>query len=173
MALKARMGEQFNVFGRGIRPINDKSEAMDDFRYHIAVENHIAPGFWTEKIADCFLAYCVPFYYGPEDVAGLFPKGSVIPIDIYDIDGAEAIIREEIKPGSYEARLPAITQAREQILERHNLMTYIARKAAKLYNPALKASGKGTIMGRHKFRQSHPIRAAQDIAHRARFNHIR
>ncbi|WP_371395398.1 glycosyltransferase family 10 domain-containing protein [Fretibacter rubidus] len=173
MALKDRLGDAFDVFGRGIRPINDKSEAMDDFRYHIAIENHIEPGYWTEKIADCFLAYCVPLYYGPQDVGTLFPEGSYIPIDIFDIDRAEAIIRDEIKPGSYEARLPAVIEARRRILHDHNLMIYLAKKAKTLHNPNAKAPPRNVIYGRHKFRQAHPFKAASDVLHRIKVNRRR
>jgi len=38
MALRDRMPE-LSVYGRGINPIDEKSEAMDDYRYHLAIEN--------------------------------------------------------------------------------------------------------------------------------------
>lgn len=173
MALKDRLGDDFDVFGRGIRPINDKSEAMNAFRYHIAIENHIEPGYWTEKIADCFLAYCVPLYYGPDDVSTLFPDGSYIPIDIFDVDGAEAIIRNEIKPGSYEARLPAVIEARRKILHEHNLMIYIAEKAKALYISSAQQNAGAVIRGRHAFRRAQPIKAASDVLHRIKVNQRR
>lgn len=167
MGLKDILGEEFDVFGRGIRPISDKAEAMDGFRYHIAIENHIEPGHWTEKIADSYLAYCVPFYFGPPDIADYFPKGSVIPIDIFDIEGAAKTIRAEIKPGSYEARLPAVIEARERVLGRYNLMNKIA-DIVKTRHKDIPAKPGEPLYGRHIFRQKHPVKAAQDAAHRLR-----
>jgi len=82
MKLQERISA-LDVYGRGIRPISDKAEAMEDYRYHIAIENHIEPGHWTEKLADCFLAGCLPFYFGDPEYQKVFPKDAVIPIDIF------------------------------------------------------------------------------------------
>ncbi|MBE8220123.1 MAG: hypothetical protein HAW65_02295, partial [Alphaproteobacteria bacterium] len=54
--------EGVSGFGRGLRPVHHKAEGIDDFRYHIAVENHISPHHWTEKLSDCFLGYSLAFY---------------------------------------------------------------------------------------------------------------
>lgn len=170
MGLKEILGEEFDVFGRGIRPITDKAEAMDSYRYHIAIENHVEAGHWTEKIADCFLAYCVPFYFGPPDILGYFPKGSIIPIDIFDIQEAADIIRSEIKPGSYEARLPAITAAREQVLGEYNIMNKVAEIVSQRHNSRAKPASGEFIYGRHIFRRKNPMGATQDIIHRYRVN---
>ena len=170
MGLKEILGDDFDVFGRGIRPITDKAEAMDSFRYHIAIENHVEPGHFTEKIADCFLAYCVPFYFGPPDIMEFFPEGSIIPIDIFDIQGAANIIRQEIKPGSYEARLPAIIEAREKVLTEYNLMNTIAQIVKSKHNPHATPESDGHIYGRHMFRKKKPLAAFGDVLHRYRVN---
>lgn len=166
MGLKDIMGDDFDVFGRGIRSITDKAEAMDNFRYHIAIENHVEAGHWTEKIADCFLAYCVPFYFGPPDIMDFFPEGSIIPINIYDIEGAAKIIRNEIKAGSYEARLPAIIEAREKILTEYNLMNKIAQVVSEKHNPNATRESSEHIYGRHIYRRKKPFLALGDIIHR-------
>lgn len=170
MGLKDILGDDFDVFGRGIRPITDKAEAMDSFRYHVAIENHIEPGHWTEKISDCFLAYCVPFYFGPSDIMEYFPEGSIIPIDIFDIEGAAEIIRAEIKPGSYESRLPAIIEAREKVLTNYNLMTKIGQIVEDRHNLNAKPRRNEYIYGRHIYRQKKPLAALGDILHRYRVN---
>lgn len=167
MELKRRLGDALYLFGRGINPISNKAEAMDDFRYHIAIENHIEPHHWTEKIADCFLAYCLPFYYGPPNIADYFPQDAVIPIDIFDIDGAERIIRESIAQGLYEKRLPAIIEARERVLRDYNLVNVIAEIVSErhIQSSAIK---KTEISGRHIFRKRHPLKASLDGLHRIR-----
>lgn len=165
MELKRRLGDELHLFGRGINPISNKAEAMDDFRYHIAVENHIEPHHWTEKIADCFLAYCLPFYYGPPNISDDFPEGSVIPIDIFDVDGAERIIRDSIAQGLYEKRLPAIIEARNRVLNDYNLVNVIARLVAERH-VEISTPKKGTIAGRHIFRKRHPLKASLDGIHR-------
>lgn len=34
---------EMDVFGRGATPMDDKADALAPYRYHLAVENHIAP----------------------------------------------------------------------------------------------------------------------------------
>lgn len=166
--LKARLGDQLDWFGHGIRPISDKAEAMDPFRYHIAIENHIEPHHWTEKIADCFLAYCLPLYYGPPNIFDYFPEDSLIPIDIDDIDGTAQIISEAIASGAYEKRLPAIIEARNRVLNQYNLMTRIAQLVREKHI-SKPATPRSHIYGRHIFRQKRPLAAVMDGIHRVRF----
>jgi hypothetical protein len=123
--LKRRLPE-LEVYGHGVRPIKDKSEAVDPFRYHIAIENHVAPHHWTEKLADAFLGCSLPFYFGAPDAADYFPAESFIPIDIFDIDGAERIIREAIARDEYTRRLPAIREARRLVLEKYGTFQQLA-----------------------------------------------
>ena len=168
MELKRRMGDELHLFGRGINPISNKAEAMDDFKYHIAVENHIEPHHWTEKIADCFLAYCLPFYYGPPNINDYFPEDAVIPIDIFDIDGTEKIIRSSIAEGLYEKRLPTIIEARSRVLNDYNLMNVIAKLVTEKHQ-SHSLPRNAYIDGRHIYRRKHMIEASLDGIHRIRF----
>ncbi len=40
---------EIDRFGRGIRPISDKADAMDSYRYHVAIENDSVPDYFTEN----------------------------------------------------------------------------------------------------------------------------
>ncbi|MEP1231404.1 MAG: glycosyltransferase family 10 [Litorimonas sp.] len=164
MALRERM-EDLDVFGRGINPINEKSEAMNDYRYHVAIENHIEAGHWTEKLADSFLAYCLPLYFGDPDYASIFPEQAVIPINIYDIDAAERTIRKAIADNEYEKRLPFIKKARQIILKNYNLVTSIEQfiSSQTLHTSPQTPS---FIYGRHIFRKKFPLRGISDAVFR-------
>ena len=85
------------------------------FRYHIAIENHIAPHHWTEKLADVFLGHSLPFYHGCPNAADYFPADSFIPIDIHQPERVLEIIRQAIDRGEYERRLPAIVESRRRV----------------------------------------------------------
>ena len=163
--LKDRMPDMLDMFGRGVRPIADKAEAMDAYRTHIAIENHISPGHWTEKISDCFLAGCLPFYYGPPDIADTFPAEAVIPIDIFGLDGAEDTIRRAIADDAYTSALPALREAKRITLEDQNLLKVCADIARDTH-----VSGKPSsdILGRHAFRAAHPMLAARDALQQRR-----
>lgn len=107
-------------FGKGVRPIKSKFEALDAYKYHIAVENHIGAGHWSEKIADAILCECLPFYAGDPTLAEVLPKDSFIPIPINDPVRAAEIINAAIAANEYEKRLPAIREARRLLQEKYN-----------------------------------------------------
>ncbi len=168
MELKDRMNPNFHVYGRGISPIDRKDTAMDDYRYHLAIENHQSAGHWTEKLSDAWLADCLPFYFGDPDYAKLFPEQAAIPIDIFDIESCEKNIRQAIADKEYEKRLPAIREARRLILQKHNLISAISRLIEQR-NDDLPTSSQSshTIYGRHAFRKKYPLLAISDAAFRA------
>ncbi len=126
-ALKRQIPE-LEIFGRGIQPIEDKSEALDSYKYHIAIENFIGEHHWTEKLADPFLGACLPFYYGCPNATDYFPPESFIPIDINNVDEAAEIIRQAIANNEYEKRLPHILEARRRVMEEYNLFAVLARE---------------------------------------------
>lgn len=112
--------------GWGYKPIDKKFEAMDEFEFHVCIENHVAPNVWTEKIADAFLAYCVPIYYGCPNIYEYFPEDSIILIDLNDFEGSIEKIKTIIStPGEYERRLNAVKEARKLLIEKYNLLEMI------------------------------------------------
>lgn len=121
---------EMHVYGRsqGHRPLDDKAEALDSYRYSIALENHIEQHHWTEKLADAFLGLTLPFYDGCPNISDYFPEQAVIPINMRDPDQAANIIRTAIANKEYEKRLPAIHEARRRVLHEHNLFAVLARE---------------------------------------------
>ena len=107
-------------FGKDVRPIKRKYEALDEYKYHIAVENHIGEGHWSEKIADALLCECLPFYAGDPSLGNVLPRDSFIQIPIDDPKNAAEIINAAIAAGEYEKRLPAIREARRLLQEKYN-----------------------------------------------------
>lgn len=114
------------IFGAGHTPLDDKAEALDPFRYHIAIENHVSKHHWTEKIADAFLGGCLPFYHGCPNLDDYFPRQSFIPIDIFAIEPSIKIIKQAIAGNEYEKRATFIEQARQRVLYDFNLFAVIA-----------------------------------------------
>lgn len=56
-AIKKHFGDQLDIFGRGFNYVNDKWDAIADYKYHVAIENSQYPHYWTEKLADAFLGW--------------------------------------------------------------------------------------------------------------------
>ena len=113
-------------FGKGFNWIDLKCNAIDDYEFHVAVENHYAKDVWTEKLADTFLGYAIPIYYGCPNIFDYFPEDSIILIDIFDEENSIKKIKEIIStPGEYERRLPAVIEARRRVIEDYNLLEMI------------------------------------------------
>ena len=163
-AIAARMPD-LDVFGRGHRPVDDKAESIDPYKYHLAIENHLAPHHFTEKLADPFLGLSLPFYFGAPNAADYFPAESFIPIDIRKPDEAYRIMREAIDNNEYEKRLPAIREARRRVLENHNLMTLIA-DVVERNGTKPKGDTSSVLKSQRAARQGHPFLAAGDFAFR-------
>lgn len=157
-----------DVFGRGARPLDDKAEALDTYRYHVAVENYIGTHHWTEKLADSLLGMTLPFYAGCPNAADYFPAESFIPIDMKDPAGAARIIRQAILNKEYEKRLPAIIEARRRVLFEYNLFAVLSREIEKRHVPASRITNGGVIYSRHALRKKSLLHGLRDMYGKAR-----
>lgn len=126
--LKTHLPE-LDIFGHGVRFIADKAEALDPYRYHLAIENHVSRHHWTEKLSDSFLGLTLPFYHGCPNAADYFPPESFIPINLDDPAVTAATIRRAIADNEYEKRLPFIREARRLVLEKYNLFAVVSELA--------------------------------------------
>jgi hypothetical protein len=142
------------IFGHGVRPMKDKAESLDSYRYHLAIENHRCPHHWTEKISDAFLGWTLPFYYGCTNLGDYFPAGSFVGIDIDDFDATIATIRETIAANTYEERIGLIAEARMLVLERYNLFAVLARIAEGEGRPEPNHPKSHAMLSRHALRKS-------------------
>ncbi len=159
---------EMDVFGRGAHPLDDKAEALDPYRYHIAVENYIGPHHWTEKLADAFLGLALPFYCGCPNASDYFPADSFIPIDIEDPEGTARLIRHAIANDEYTRRLPAIIEARRRVLYEYNLFAVMASQIEPRHAISQRLRSDSTIYSRHALRRNSLIVAWQDLCDKVR-----
>lgn len=125
--LKAELPE-LDIYGHGVRYIDKKHEALSAYRFHLAIENHVAPHHWTEKLSDPFLAYCVPIYSGCPNASDYFSPESFVQIDITDPERAIATIKKILATeGEYERRLEAVKASREKVMHEYNLLALLDR----------------------------------------------
>jgi len=167
---------EMHVFGRseGHIDLDDKADALDPYRYSIALENHIEQHHWTEKLADAFLGLTLPFYAGCPNAADYFPEESFIPVDMSDPEGAAKIIRKAIADNEYEKRLPAIREARRRVLQEHNLFAVLSREIEKRHDPHRTPDPAAAICSRHAVRRQSPLNWLSDLTGktRARLRHL-
>lgn len=118
---------KLDIYGHGVKSLRDKSDVLDSYKYHIAIENYSGKNHWTEKLSDPFLGLCLPFYYGATNADEYFPKESFIEIDIFDLEKSAKIIKDAILNNEYEKRLEYIKQARDLVLNRYNFFAVISK----------------------------------------------
>jgi hypothetical protein len=123
-----KQGFQFDLFGRGFDPIVDKFDGLAPYKYSIAIENYSCNDYWTEKIADCFLSWSMPIYFGCSNITRYFPRDSMILVDPRDPAGALQIIQDAIDGNLWQKRLSQIEEARNLILNKYQFFPAIAKR---------------------------------------------
>lgn len=124
-ALQQQM--DFDLFGRGFEPIDDKWDALAPYRYTIAVENFENPWYWTEKIIDPLLAWTMPIYFGCTRIGEYLPEGSYVRFDPEDPD-APRKVREVVASDLYLQNRDAIAEARRRLLDEHNIYPFLCER---------------------------------------------
>jgi len=168
-ALQARIGAELDFFGRDIRCIEDKWDAIAPYKYHIVIENSVYPDYWTEKLADAFLAGAYPIYFGCPNLEKYFSTESYATIDIEDIEGSTSRIREIINGGKYEVSQEAIARARQLILDKYNMFAVIAE----LCDSQAPNAAESEVFLRPEYKYSARLRTRSAIRPRSRYNKLR
>ncbi len=154
---------ELDIFGHGVNPMNDKAEALDPYRFHIAVENHDYKHHLTEKLPDAFLGYTLPFYHGAPNAADYFPKESFIPIDINDYQRSRDIIKSHLTNNEYDDRLPYIIEARRRVLEEQNLFAIISSKICEQNQKITTTTTGKVIRNRSTMRIKNPLAGIRSL----------
>lgn len=152
-----------DVYGHGVKPMEDKAESLEMYKYHIAIENYQGLHHWTEKLSDPFLALALPFYSGCPNADAYFPKESFIPIDIGDPEGAAEVILTAMRNNEYEKRLPYLLQARQLVMEQYNTFAVLAREIERLHDSDLSSSPGCVVRSRKLLRKRNPWVAMQGV----------
>lgn len=125
-ALREEKKLDIDLYGRSILFIDDKWDGLAPYKYSIAAENTVHPDYWTEKIADCFLSWTVPFYHGCQNLEQYFPIDSFIRIDISNPKEAIKIIHKTLQEDDWIKRLPALEEARRRVLYEYQLFPVLS-----------------------------------------------
>lgn len=125
-SIQAEKTLDIDLFGRAVCYIEDKWDGLADYRYSIAAENTVWPDYWTEKIADCFLSWTIPFYYGCTNLEEYFPADSFIRINIEKPAEAIETINRVLREDDWGRRLPALEEARRRVLYEYQIFPVLA-----------------------------------------------
>jgi hypothetical protein len=127
--LADRIPDRIELFGTGHRYVGDKREALEPYKYHLALENGDGDFTWTEKLSDPLLCWTFPFYSGCGNVGEDLPAGCHMPLDINNFDAALGKMIQAVDSNRFETALDDIAEARRRILDHYNLMSLLARLA--------------------------------------------
>jgi Glycosyltransferase family 10 (fucosyltransferase) C-term len=130
--LREHFGDGIDVFGRGLRPIADKWDAIAPYRFHVSLENSSDQDYWSEKLADTFLGGAYPLYNGCPNIGDYFPAASLSVIDLARPDEAVAIIDRAVAGDADRKSAAELAEARRLVLDEYNLFPLIAGLVAKL-----------------------------------------
>lgn len=117
-------GDRLDVYGHGFREIEDKWEAIRQYKYHIVMENSRIPDYWTEKLADAYLGGAFPLYFGSPNIIDYFPPDSLAVLQD-DIPAAIKTIESTINMKKFEHSLIPLQKARDLVLNHYNLFPEI------------------------------------------------
>jgi hypothetical protein len=120
-SLKSHFGDAIDFYGRGFVTMDDKLDALLDYKFHVVIENSSQPHYFSEKLADCFLANCFPIYHGCPNIGQYFPSDALAKIDIRQPTQAFDIIASLVERGLHETQEAALAKARHSVLYEHNL----------------------------------------------------
>jgi hypothetical protein len=82
-----RNKDKLDLYGNGFQPIEYKEDGLKRYMFSIAYENAYYPGYFTEKILDCFATGTVPIYRGDPEISKVFnPDGIIFISDDLSLD---------------------------------------------------------------------------------------
>jgi len=137
-----RLTEQYpqllNLYGRGDfsgpyyhGEVEDKWDGLVDYRYSLAIENYTGPNYFSEKLTDALLAWCMPIYWGCTNLDEYLPEDSYAEIDIEDPNAPQRV-REIVESDIREQNLDAIAEARRRLLDELQVWPVVERRIQEL-----------------------------------------
>ena len=127
--INSSIAKYIDVYGDGYKPIPDKWNAISPYKYHLVIENSNIKDYWSEKLADSFLGFAVPIYYGCPNILDYFSEKSLLVIDINNFDQSILAIKKAIEGDLYDEKIDAIKIARNQVLNEYNVFNLISKMA--------------------------------------------
>lgn len=123
--LKELLSDLVDIYGTGFIPIKDKYEIYSKYKYALIIENSNYLDYWTEKIADCYLSNCFPFYIGCPNIKTYFPDSSLEELSFDNLEYAVKAIKEAIMNDRYNRVKPILKEAKRMVLDKYNIFFVI------------------------------------------------
>lgn len=69
---------QFDIMGSKYQWFDEKADSLIPYRFQIVLENCRVPGYFSEKIVDCFLCGTIPIYIGDPQINQYFDSEGIL-----------------------------------------------------------------------------------------------
>jgi hypothetical protein len=104
----------------------NKSDAIKNYKYSIAIENSNYKNYLTEKFFDLVVCNTVPIYYGCINADEIYPSESFIKINFdCPIEQTVEQIKNIYNNDSYEKRVQHVLDAKKIYYDKYNLFNVI------------------------------------------------
>jgi hypothetical protein len=121
MKLKEHYGDKIDFYGRGFNKMDDKLEALRDYRFNVVLENSSVEDYFSEKFTDCVIAGTYPIYYGCPNLESYFPSSSFVRIDVNDFSKSVEVIDNALAEGLDIINRENLRLARDLAMNKYNL----------------------------------------------------
>ncbi len=125
--LKEALGDRMTMYGRGFRPIADKREAIDGYRYHLVLENNLLADGWTEKLADPILGGVFPISAGSPNLGDYFNPEGFASIDITKPRQAVAQVLDILDRDIAAEAVEVMKENKQRLMQQHNFFSLCSR----------------------------------------------
>ena len=119
--------DRLDVYGSGFNYIEDKWDALAPYKYSIAIENSSIPGYFTEKISECYLAHTYPIYYGAPDIATYFDPTLLSVIDVDDYKKSIDVIERLLHADPYGKIQDLLIEQKLLYLDKYQLFSALSK----------------------------------------------
>ena len=121
MDFYGRSFKRMGFYGRGFTPMDDKLDALKEYRFSVVLENSNINHYFTEKFTDCVIAGTYPIYFGCPNLEQYFPQNSFVRININRFASSVKIIDNAIEEEFDKKYRQPLQMARDLAMRKHNL----------------------------------------------------
>lgn len=102
-----------DCFGKGIREIPGKREALESYQFSIAMENATEDFYFSEKLIDCILLETIPIYYGCRGIFQVLNPDGLLQFN--SLAELEAILGT-LNDSLWLEKMPAALENKQRVL---------------------------------------------------------
>jgi hypothetical protein len=106
---------------------NCKYLGLYPYEYSIVLENSQERNYWTEKLADAYLSWCIPIYWGCPNISDFFSPQTYRIIRIDDKEPTESLNNILENPITSED-ICELKRSRDKILDEYNIWEVVRKK---------------------------------------------